>query len=87
MLTFKEKTHHLYTILNNINDNYADSFKADILIYFDDFTTNNPRLSFLKNLNSFSDIENWINKLTSRIVMKESDLEVNEIIFDYIELG
>ena len=33
------------------------------------------------------DIEDWVNKLKSRIVMKECDDSVEEIINDYILCG
>ncbi|MDP2089249.1 MAG: hypothetical protein Q8J84_07585 [Flavobacteriaceae bacterium] len=87
MLSFDEKISCLVNSLNKTEENYADSFRTELLFFFDEFNAENPLLSFLKDFDSNSEIENWINKLTSRIVMKEDDLEVNEIINDYLELG
>ena len=87
MLSFKEKIVHLGNILNKSEENYADSFRTDILIFFDEFNVQNKLFNFLKEIKTFIEIENWINKLTSRIVMKEDEMEVNEIINDYLELG
>lgn len=87
MLSFEEKISYLQHSLNKVGENYADSFKTDILFFFDDFNTENTKLQFLNTIQSINEIEHWIIKLTSRIVMKEDDLEVNEIISDYYELG
>lgn len=87
MLSFEEKISYLQHSLNKVGENYADSFRADILFFFDDFNTKNTKLQFLNTIQSINEIEHWITKLISRIVMKEDDLEANEIIFDYHELG
>lgn len=87
MLSFEEKISYLQQSLNKIEENYADSFRTDILFFFDDFNVKNSKFQFLNKLHSFNEIERWITKLTSRIVMKEDDLEVNEIISDYYTLG
>jgi len=44
-------------------------------------------LFFLKEIKTLIEIENWVSKLTSRIVLREDEMEVNEIINDYLELG
>lgn len=89
MLSLVEKISYLESCLNEIQDNYADSFKTDISIYFGNFDLQNSNLIFLNNLSSKEEIENWVNKLTSRIVLKynEESEELNDFIFDYIELG
>lgn len=87
MLSREEKITFLIQILDTIKDNYAASFKTDILLFFEEFDPKNPNLKFLTNLATKQEIENWIDKLTSRIVMKEDLDSVNEIICDYIELG
>ncbi len=84
MLSLKEKVNYLEEQLNTIGDNYADSLKTDISIFIDDFNEVNPLLQFLNHLSSEVEITAWINKLTSRIVMKEHEDGLNEIIFDYI---
>lgn len=73
MLSYEDKIDILETYLSDIKDNYADSFKTDILFYFDSFNNieeNNGKLRFLKKLKSKQDIENWVDKLTSKIIMK-----------------
>ncbi|MBL1281343.1 MAG: hypothetical protein COA33_013775 [Fluviicola sp.] len=87
MLTIKDKIEYLKEQLDTVSNNYADSFKTDILFFIGDFNKQNKLLSFLNKLYSKIEIIKWIDKLTSRIVMKEDDLEINEIIFDYIEFG
>ncbi len=89
MLTFKEKILYFENSLNKTEENYADSFKEDIRLFIDVFTRENNLLNFLNDLDSFEEIENWINKLTSRIVLKfDSKCEqINDLIYDYILLG
>lgn len=87
MLSYKDKIDYLENYLNKIEENYADSFKADVIIFIDLFDTNNTLLKFLIDINTVGEIENWITKLTSRIVIREDEMEVSEIIYDYILLG
>jgi hypothetical protein len=85
-----EKIEYFEQFLNQPEENYADSFKVDIIMFFDDdFSNLNSQLLFLENLNSKRDIENWIDRLTSRFVMKfDSELETeNDFIYDYLENG
>lgn len=89
-MTFFEKIQCLETYLNLSKDNYADSFKQDIIIYFeDDFIEENKSLGFLKNLKTKEEIINFVNKLTSRFVMKfDSEFETeNDFIHDYLING
>ena len=89
MLDLKEKINFLKKQLENIEDNYADTFKSDILFFIDDFSCKNHNLVFLNQLKSQTEITNWINKLTSRIVLKfdEESETINDFIHDYIVLG
>ena len=89
MLSFEEKVACLETILLKNGGNHADSFKIEISFFFGEFTTNNPLLKFLESLNSFSDIEIWVEKLTSRIVMKfdQESEQINDVIHDYLING
>jgi hypothetical protein len=85
-----KKIEYLEQLLNQEEQNYADSFKSDIIMFFeDDFSEENSQLLFLENLNSKQEIENWIDKLTSRFVMKfDSEFETeNDFIYDYLENG
>ncbi|MCK5460333.1 hypothetical protein KAI52_04405 [Candidatus Parcubacteria bacterium] len=84
MLNFKEKLAILNKILSRDEKFYADSFNAEILIEINNL---NSKFNFLKNFNSEKSIENWVNKLKSRIVMHEDDDKVEEIINDYIDCG
>ena len=84
MLSSKEKLVILNKILSRDEKSYADSFNAEILIEIDNL---NSKFNFLKNFNSEKSIENWVNKLKSRIVMHEDDDKVEEIINDYIDCG
>jgi hypothetical protein len=89
-MTASEKIECLEQFLNQSEENYADSFKADIIMFFDDdFSKENSQLLFLGNLISKRDIKNWIDKLTSRFVMKfDSEFETeNDFIYDYLENG
>lgn len=85
MLTFEEKLSYLENSLNKIEESHADSFRTDILFFFDEFNTENPLLQFLNNLNTFEEIENWITKLTSRIVLKfdEEVEQLSDFIYEY----
>ena len=85
-----EKIECLEQLLNQTEENYADTFKADITMFFDDnFSEENLQLLFLDNLNSEQEIENWVDKLTSRFVMKfDSEFETeNDFIYNYLENG
>jgi hypothetical protein len=89
-MTLLEKIEYLEQLLNQTEENYADTFKADITMFFDDnFSKENSQLLFLDNLNSKQEIENWVEKLTSRFVMKfDSGFETeNDFIYDYLENG
>lgn len=82
MLKFKEKIKIFTKILNQDEMSYADSFNANIFI-----CSQNCDFKFLEKLNSKKNIENWIKKLKSRIVMKENDDLLEIIIDDYILCG
>lgn len=89
MLSFQEKINYLKNSLNSDVENDEDSFKSDIFIYFEEFNVANEKLMFLNNLFSFEEIDNWIEKLNSRILMKfdfESE-QISDFIYDYMELG
>jgi hypothetical protein len=84
MLNFAEKIEILKEYLSEIKDNYADSFKTDIMLYFNDFKdVNSEDFKFLSELKSKEDIYKWIDKLTSKIVMKfnEDEEQLSDFIF------
>jgi hypothetical protein len=89
-LTQKDKIIILKNYLLKEKENYADSFKEDIIIFFDeDFSTNNLNLKFLHKYNTEEEIEKWVDKLLSRFVLKFDDEneQENDFIYDYLENG
>lgn len=89
MLTFEEKISYFESSLNKTQGDYADNFKEDINIFIDVYNIKNERLQFLNKLVSFEEIDSWIEKLISRIILKfDSESEqINDFIFDFIENG
>lgn len=83
MLNFTDKISILENYLLQINDNYADSFKTDIAFFLGEFETQNSKLNFLNNLSSNTEIENWVNNLSSKIVLKfnEDEEQLSDFIF------
>lgn len=83
MLSFTDKISILENYLLQINDNYSDSFKTDIALFLGEFITKNYNLNFLNNLYSKVEIENWVNQLTSKIVLKfnEEEEQLSDFIF------
>lgn len=71
------------------SDNYADSFKGEIYCIMVDFEEGNPMLVFLENLEDEKAIHQYIDRLTSRIVMKyDPEWEsVGDFVRDYMGNG
>lgn len=86
MLDITEKLEYLEAYLNKRSENYAETFKAEILLKLEPIELSNPLLGFLTKLESFEDIENWVNRLLSRIVLKfdEEHEQLNDFIDDYL---
>ncbi len=82
MLNFKEKQKIFISILEQNEFSYADGYNAFISI-----SAENHQYIFLKQLSSEKDIEYWIVKLKSRIVLKEDLAPIDDIIDDYISCG
>ncbi|WDF63811.1 hypothetical protein [Flavobacterium sp. KACC 22763] len=89
MVSLAEKIHFLESYLTQSNKNYADSFKEDIVIFIDDFTDQNKLLLFLHKLNSAKEIEEWVENLCSKIVLKfdSENEQINDFIYDYIQFS
>ena len=89
MLSFIEKISYLESTLHVVSGNYVDSFKTEIAFYFEDFEEENVKLMFVNKFSTHQEIDNWVEKLVSRIILKfDSDNEqLNDFIFDYIEFG
>ncbi len=89
MLTFEEKIIYLENSLNKTEGNYYDNIKEDIVIFFDEFNNKNERLKFLNNFVSLTEIDKWVEKMASRIILKfdEESEQINDFIYDFIENG
>lgn len=84
MLSLLEKIEILKGYLQDIKQNYADSFKTDILFFFDEFKNiQNIDFNFLNELNSKEEIHLLIDNLTSKIVLKfnEDEEQLSDFIF------
>ena len=83
MLSLVDKITLLKKYLSQDECNYADSFKTDIFLFLGEFETQNSNLNFLKKLSSEVDIEIWVNKLTSKIVLKfnEDEEQLSDFIY------
>jgi hypothetical protein len=89
MLTFEEKIKYFENSLNKTEENYYDNFRDEIIIFFDEFSVKNERLKFLNSFYSYTEIDNWIKKLSSRIVLKfdEESEQINDFIYDFLVNG
>ena len=89
MVNIQDKIIYFENSLNKTEGNYYDSFKEDILIYIDNFCIKNERLKFLNNFVSFIEIDNWLEKLLSRMVLKfdQDNEQINDFIYDFIVNG
>jgi hypothetical protein len=72
-MILEEKIVYLRKYLYKNEANFKDGYKTDIAFFFDEFSPKNPMFIFLENLNSKKEIRDWVEKLTSRIVMKYDD--------------
>lgn len=88
-MTYEDKIRTLKSYLNHVHDNYKDSFKPDICLFFnDDFTVENPMLNFLNKFDNKSEIKKWVDQVTSQIVLKfdEEYEEIGGFIGEFVEL-
>lgn len=79
MLTLNHKIDFFKAILVKKESNYADTFNANIIL-----AGENCCYVFLENLKTKTEIQNWINKLKTRIIMKEDEDVLEDIIDDFI---
>lgn len=89
MLSFTDKMSYLENYLTKSQCNYADIYRTDILIYLGGFEQHNDNLKLLNRLKTTEEIEYFIDKLTSRIIMKydQENEELGDFIFDFITNG
>ena len=89
-MTRSQKIKVLENYLIRPPENYRDSFKTDIYLFFnEDFTKDNPLLIFLDSLNEQSEIESWVDLVTSQIVLKfDEEVEtIGDFIGEYLEVN
>jgi hypothetical protein len=89
-MTYKEKIRVLESCLNEKPKNYRDSFKSDLYLFFnEDFSDENPFLEFLNNYENSSEIEEWVDLVTSQIVLKfdEEFEQIGDFIGEFVELN
>jgi len=82
MKSFEEKIGFFNAILDQEEYSYADSFNGHICV-----AGLNVDYQFLKSLESEEEIKEWIEKLKSRIVLREDDAVLEDIIDDYMLCG
>jgi len=89
MLTLSQKIIFLKEILNAPHENYAESFKTEIGFFFEDLEEDHILFHFLNPLNTKEEIEAWVEKLCSRIVLKHDPPQesLNGFIIDFLEFG
>ena len=88
-LKLNEKIVFLEEILSVLSDNYADSFNTEIGYYFNDFENieeNKKLFLFLDKFETKEEIENWLDGLKSKIIMKfnEDEESLSDFIHYYI---
>ena len=87
-MTHNEKVKILENYLIKEPENYRDSFKTDIYLFFnEDFTDENPLFGFLDSFSEQSEIKGWVDFVTSQIVMKfdEETETIGNFIGEYLE--
>jgi len=90
VMTRSEKAEILKNYLSQEPENYRDTFKTDMYLFFnEDFTRDNPRLKFLDSFENKNEIENWVDVVASQIVLKfdEEFEEVGDFIGEFIKLN
>lgn len=84
MLELSDKINILKDYLDEISDTHVDSFKTDIVFYFNDFEDEQScDFQFLNRLNSKEEIHSVIDHLISKIALKfdENEEQLSDFIF------
>ena len=87
-MTRSEKAEILEYYLSQAPENYRDTFKTDMYLFFnEDFTKENPLLTFLDSFENKNEIENWVDFVASQIVLKfdEEHEQIGDFIYEYLE--
>lgn len=84
----QEVQNHFIKLLNQEEDSYGDRFNFDILNFLslEDVKTKNVYNDFFASFETLTEIEKWLDLVKSKIVMHEQEDEVNNIIFEYVDL-
>ena len=86
----KEKIRVLENYLNKEPQNFRDSFKPDLFLFFnEDFSVENPLLKFLSGFDNETEIEEWVDFVASQIVLKfdEKHEQIGDFIGEFIQLN
>lgn len=89
-MTRSEKAEILENYLSQEPENYRDTYKTDIYLFFnEDFTKENPLLTFLDSFENKNEIENWVDFVASQIVLKFDDEfeQIGDFIGEFIKLN
>jgi hypothetical protein len=89
-MTQSEKVEILEKHLSQSPENYRDTFKTDLYLFFnEDFTKENPLLDFLHLFENEIEIQAWVDFVTSQIVLKfdEEFEQIGDFIGEFVELN
>lgn len=89
-MTQSEKVEILEKYLSQAPGNYRDTFKTDLYLFFnEDFTKDNPLLDFLDSFENEIEIKDWVDLVTSQIVLKfdEEFEQIDDFIGEFVELN
>ena len=87
-MTHLEKIKILEKYLSQTPENYKDTFKTDLYLFFnEDFTKGNRLLDFLDSFESKIEIQEWVDLVTSQIVLKfdEEFEQIGDFIGEFVE--
>lgn len=88
-MTHSKKTEILEKYLSQSPGNYRDTFKTDLYLFFnEDFTTENKLLKFLYSFENEIEIHEWVDFVTSQIVLKfdEEVEQIDDFIYGFTEI-
>lgn len=84
MLSLNNKINILKKYLYNFGDSYFDSWKTDIIFFFNNFNNyEDSKFHFLKKYNSEKEIIKGVENLISKIILKfdENEEQLSDFIF------
>jgi primosomal protein N'' len=81
MLSFEDKVRLFEKSLCEKNNSYADVMKDEVHFYFFELENN---LDFLKELKSEDEIRNKVDFLVSKLIMKEDEDGIHNLIRYYV---